>query len=120
MPNPSTRTKALLLERGYSVAKVEQRLLIPGKFVTKDAFGFADFLAFAPGRKFLLVQTTTGANLAARITKAQAIPEFNRWLVAGGEIEFHGWAKRGPRNEKKVWTCDVRRYPLDSDKEEDF
>jgi hypothetical protein len=42
---PAARSTKFLRDHGFSVCRVEQRLPIPGKFVTKDAFGFGDLLA---------------------------------------------------------------------------
>ena len=33
------------------------------------------------------------------------------WIKAGGKCEWHGWAKRGPRGRRKVWT--LRRVDHD-------
>lgn len=103
--SPTQRSTKHLRELGYLVAKVEQRLPIPGKFVTKDCFGWGDLLAVHPTLGIALVQTTSGSNLAARLTKAKGIAgPLIAWLTAGGRLLAHGWAKRGPRGQPKVWT----------------
>lgn len=103
--SPTSRSTAHLKTLGYFVAKVEQRLPIPGKFVTKDCFGWGDLLAVHPTLGIALVQTTSGSNLAARLTKAKGIAgPLIAFLTAGGKLLAHGWAKRGPRGQPKVWT----------------
>jgi hypothetical protein len=88
---------------GFCVARVEQRLPIPGRSVTKDCFGFGDLLAVSDAGGIVLVQTTTRANLSKREAKARAIPELGTWLRAGGKFFLHGWAKRGARGKRKLW-----------------
>jgi hypothetical protein len=91
---PAARSLQLLRREGYLAAVVE-RWLAPARRRV-DLFGFADLLAFhARDRMFLLVQTTTLTNMAARLTKARARPELGAWLQAGGRFEVHGWYKRG-------------------------
>jgi hypothetical protein len=111
---PTARSLALLRERGFLVARVEQRLPIPGKFVTRDCYGFGDLLIAGPddgnGFRFIaLVQVTSTSNLSAREKKIRLLPEARKWLVYGGAILLHGWSKKGKRGERKVWTVTERR-----------
>jgi len=77
--------------------------VMPG--VRKDLYGFGDILAFrASDYSMLVVQATSYANLNARIVKAKRIPEFDGWLAAGGQVEFHGWRKRKLKTGN-VWDC---------------
>lgn len=100
---PSARSTRHLRELGYFVATVEQR--IPHTFITRDAFGWADLLAVHPQRGIALVQVTSGSHLANRISKARTVAgPLTAWLLAGGKLLAHGWAKRGPRGAAKVWT----------------
>jgi hypothetical protein len=105
---PSARSTKWLKDRGYIVARVEQRLPIPGMFVTRDAFGFGDLLAARPGNGIFLVQVTSTSNLNAREKKARQIPELWTWLKSGGQFWLHGWSKKGPRGKRKVWTLTER------------
>jgi hypothetical protein len=110
MPSPSARSMKALRDEGYIVAKVEQRLPIPGKFVTKDCYGFGDLLAarrddVIPFQGVIaLVQVTSGSNHNARREKIMAEPLAELWKSAGGKIFLHSWAKRGPRGKRKTWT----------------
>ena len=100
--SPTQRSKAYLEKAGYSVAIVEK--WNQWAKIRVDLFGFADLLAFRVGVPIMLVQTTTASNLAARRTKLLNNQDAKRWVQAGGECVLHGWAKRGARGEKKVWT----------------
>lgn len=103
--SPTSRSTAWLRKRGFSVCKVEQRLPIPGKFVTRDAFNVGDLLAMKEGFGIALVQVTsddTGGNLTARIRKIIGIPETRAWLAAGGRILAQAWGRRGPRKEYRI------------------
>lgn len=71
----------------------------------KDFLGFADLVCIR-GNDTLAVQTTSGTNVAARIAKIRTIQAAALWLESPTRrIVVHGWAKRGPRGKRKVWTC---------------
>lgn len=118
---PTARSLALLRERGFLVAKVEQRLPIPGKFVTRDCFGFGDLLIAGESRGIekdgrwlgagfvALVQVTSTGNMSAREKKIRALPEAKRWLETGAGILLQGWSKKGKRGERKTWQVTERR-----------
>lgn len=110
---PTARSIQYLKKREVPVCRVEQRLPIPGMFVTKDAFGFGDLLAIFPGSfRITLIQVTSTNNLNAREKKICAIAAHQKWLEAGGTILLHGWAKQGPRGQRKVWTLTEREIML--------
>ena len=112
--SPSARSMKWFRENGWIVARVEQRLRIPGaKFPrTLDAFNFGDLLAAKPGEGVALVQVTSSGHLAGREAKILNLvisdndprPIAVEWLKSGGRILLHGWAKRGPRGQVKRWT----------------
>lgn len=129
---PTARSLERLRKMGWPAEVVEHRLSIPGmRHVTRDLFGFGDILAIGSGFN-LLIQTTTGSNLAARVTKAQTICLCGKlpdehvtakvrcreyrvalavWLsVPHNRAEGWGWALRGARGQRKVWT--LRRVEL--------
>ena len=108
---PTARSMKLLRDRGYIVCRVEQR--VPHSFRTRDAFNFGDLLAAACATAetfgtIALVQVTTASHLANRERKARDLTECWRWIRAGGRVFLHGWAKKGPRGKRKVWTCTER------------
>ena len=105
--SPTTRTLALLRKEGYTAVVAE-------KFnsfikIRIDLFGWIDVCAIHPDKKGVLgVQTTSGSNLAARITKAEALDSYKIWLKAGNSIEFHGWRKLKNLPGNRLWDCDRR------------
>lgn len=123
---PTARSLALLRDHGWLAEKVEQRLPIPGQFVTRDAFGFGDILAVrfgTGGSAIALVQATSSSNLSARVKKATTGPVadgLRTWLSAGGKFLLFGWGKRGPRGSRKTWTCRVAEVWLDDDSPNEF
>lgn len=100
--SPTMRSLKHLRELSWHVCKVEQR--IPHCFITRDAFNFGDLLAVHPENGIALVQVTSGSNVSARVKKARTVAgPLVAWLVAGGKLFVHGWAKRGARGAPKLW-----------------
>lgn len=99
--SPTVRSLALLRERGY-IAEVVERWN-PYARVRQDLFNCIDIVALRNG-ELLGVQTTTTANMGARVGKVLAEPAMKAWVDAGGSLVVHGWAKRGARGKPKVWT----------------
>jgi hypothetical protein len=104
---PTARTLALLRAEGWLAQVVEVYLAFCRQ--RRDLFGVGDVLAVRPGA-VLLVQCTTGDNLAARRTKALNEPRLRTVLESGVCFELWGWSKRGAAGKRKLW--DVRREPL--------
>lgn len=104
--SPTARTLAMLRELGYMAEVVER--FVPRVKVRRDLFGFCDVEAVHPDHGFLAVQATTMGNMAARRKKMEANGNVGTWLAAGGKVEIWGWAKRGARGQRKLWT--VKRY----------
>jgi hypothetical protein len=114
------RSVKYLRERGWIVAKVEQRLFMPqAKFpITRDCFSFGDLLSAHPAEKLIaLVQVTSRGNAKVRIRKItvyspeekENVPALaSKWLEAEGAIFVHGWVKRGrpPRWKVVIWQID--------------
>jgi hypothetical protein len=97
--SPTGLTLRMLRDEGYQAAVVER--WVPGKDIRVDLFGFGDVLAVHPrNRGFLIVQTTSLANVSSRLTKAKGKAELAHWLQAGGAFEVHGWVNRNGR-----WSC---------------
>ena len=109
---PTQRTLAHLRKEGYTVAIAE-------KFnsfikVRQDLFGWIDICAIHPDKQGVLgVQTTSTSNLPARITKAMALDSLKVWLQAGNRASFMGWAKRGARGKRKLWTLKEQEITLE-------
>lgn len=100
--SPTQRSLRHLRELGWSVHRTEYWNVFARRRI--DAFGWGDLLACHPQHGIALIQTTTTANLPARISKAKALGVLVAWVTAGGKLIAHGWAKRGPRGEVKRWT----------------
>lgn len=101
--SPTQRTLAYLRKRG-EVAQVVERFNQFAK-VRQDLFGFIDIVNLRTGA-IVGVQCTSGGNVAARVNKIlnECGDVAREWLLAGGRIEVWGWAKRGPRGKRKLWT----------------
>ncbi len=99
--SPTQRSLALLRKQGYRVAITEHW----NSFVKRrqDLFGFIDLMAI--GDPMLAIQTTSGTNVAARVTKILESDAARDWIESGHRIIVHGWAKRGGRGEVKRWDC---------------
>ncbi len=70
-----------------------------------DLFGYADVLCVKENET-LTVQTTSGSNVSARLSKIAACPGALVWLQSPTRrIEVHGWRKVGERGKRKTWQC---------------
>jgi hypothetical protein len=105
--SPTQRTMERLRSEGWTTDKVEQRLPIPGRFVTRDMGGFADGSAWKGGAGILAWQATSGSNVAAHITKVINSDKLREWILAGARFEIWGWRLAGARGTRK--THQVRR-----------
>lgn len=93
MSSPTQRSLALLRERGYVAQVVEQTIRGAGIVVFKrDLFGIGDIIAVRDGET-LLVQTTSGSNVAARIAKIAECEHVGAIRKAGWRLVVHGWRK---------------------------
>ena len=110
MTSPTQRSKAYAKKLGYAVAVVEHWNSFAR--VRQDLFGFGDLLCMKAGEPLLLVQTTTTGNMQSRIVKIAALPESALWISTGNTIAVWGWAKRGGKGKRKVWTLKAMNYPL--------
>jgi hypothetical protein len=111
MTTPAGRSLAYLRGLGYLVETVER--WIPHRRVRLDLLGCGDLLAVKAGEPGpLLVQVTTRDHQADRLAKALAQPGLRAWLACGGRFEVHGWAKVGPRGQRKLWDVTRRAVTL--------
>ena len=83
--------------QGYRVEKTEQRLPIPGKFVTRDLFDCIDAVAIKLGSRITALQITSdsGGNMTARMKKAVDVARL--WVSCGGEFQVWACSHRGWR-----------------------
>ena len=99
--SPTQRSLALLRKQGYTVAITEHWNQYAR--IRQDLFGFVDVLAVS--ERMLAIQTTSGTNVSKRVKKIIELEAAREWLEAGHRIVVHGWAKRGERGKRKLWTC---------------
>lgn len=72
-----------------------------------DLLGVIDIIALDGG--IVGIQTTSGANHAARRAKALAEPRLRQWIAAGGRFALWSWSKRGPAGKRKRWELRVEQ-----------
>lgn len=100
--SPTQRSLKHLRSLGYEAQVVEKWNAFAK--IRQDLFGWIDIIAVHAEKPGVLgVQTTTSANLSARLEKARGNGRLIKWLLCGGRLTAHGWAKRGPRGQPKVW-----------------
>jgi hypothetical protein len=87
---PTQRSLRHLRAAGYLAEVVEK--WIPGANIRRDLFGFGDVLAIREA-EVLLVQSTSGSNVAARVTKIAEAEHVGAVRKAGIRITVHGWRK---------------------------
>ena len=93
---------------GHVAEVVEKTIRLPGGRVFKrDLWGFGDVLIMDGLPGSLIVQCCVTGDQSKRLAKIQAEPHSQRWLSAGNRVVVEGWAKRGPRGKRKVWTLSV-------------
>lgn len=105
--SPTARSLAHLRRTGWTVDVVER--WNPGARARHDFLGFADLIAVHPmERRTLAVQACVTGDITKRVAKITANPHARAWLEAGNAITVLGWAKRGPRGKRKLWTMTER------------
>lgn len=98
--SPTQRSLALLRKQGYRVAVVEH--WNHHVRIRQDLFGVVDILAIKPGET-LAVQSTTGSNVASRVTKIADAEATADIRAAGWTFHVHGWRKLANGR----WDCRV-------------
>lgn len=101
MAKQSPTSKALqeLRTMGFICEKVEQRLPIPGKFITRDLFDVIDIVAMKPPETLLALQVTTRDHVNARMDKAVEKGTALMWVETGNRFEIWGY---GGKSGKRV------------------
>lgn len=103
--SPTQRSLKKMRKDGWLCAVTEK--WNPYAKVRQDLFGFIDVLCVRPD-EMVAVQTTSGDNVSARLAKLRSLPTVALWLSSPTRtIQVHGWAKRGGRGERKLWSCRV-------------
>ena len=96
---PTALSLRYLRRAGYLVDVAER--WIPGANIRRDLFHVIDLVAIKPG-EIIGVQTTSLANVPARIAKAKASAELAVWLQAGARFLVHGWTMHKGLHVPKV------------------
>lgn len=88
--SPTQRSLAYLRAQGYTVAIVEHWNAYAR--IRQDLFGIVDLLALRDDET-LAVQTTSAANVSARVTKIDESEHIAAIRKAGWRVIVHGWRK---------------------------
>ncbi|KGQ19896.1 hypothetical protein LF41_2403 [Lysobacter dokdonensis DS-58] len=101
--SPTSRSLANIRERGYTPWVVEYWNSFSRKRV--DLYGIFDIIAVGNGET-LAVQTTSGANVSARVKKIADSEYIDAIRKSGWRVEVHGWRKSS-RNRWVLRIVDV-------------
>lgn len=110
--SPTARSLAHLRKHGAIAAVVER--FNPGARVRQDLFGFIDIVALEPTKQGVLaIQACVTGDQSKRLQKIREEPRALAWLAAGNRIAVYGWAKRGARGKRKLWTLSETPYEIE-------
>lgn len=110
--SPTSRTLGHARKLGFEAGVVERRN--PRSFITHDLFGFVDVVAAGPGG-VLFVQACAAGDAARRKAKILSIPAWKSVVRSAAMVEVWGWAKRGARGKRKLWSVRRERLSLDGE-----
>ncbi len=96
--SPTQRTLVFCRKLGWTIAVVERWNMHAR--IRQDLFGCIDLVALN-GKQIIGIQSTSSANMAARITKIKDEPRALEWIRSGGRLFVHGWVKRANGR----WEC---------------
>jgi hypothetical protein len=108
--SPTSRTLQRARSWGWRIAVVER--WIPQMRRRIDLFGCIDLVALDEHDGVLGIQATSTPNMSSRVTKSktECREALTHWLERSNRFEVWGWAKRGARGKRKLWT--LRRVEL--------
>ena len=96
--SPTQRSLAKLRAEGYRAEVVEKFNAFTKR--RHDLFQVGDILAIRDGET-LLVQTTSGSNVSARVKKIAESDAIGDIRKAGWRVHVHGWRK----SSRNRWVC---------------
>ncbi len=106
MTGPVERSLRWYRKQGWYAYSVSR--YVPQAKRTIDFAGFADIIAYSPALACIVAcQATTTANQAARVSKILALDSASAWWKAGGDIQVHGWARKGLKGKRKLWQVTI-------------
>lgn len=94
--SPTQLTLAKLQKENYPLVQIVEKWNSWGR-VRQDLFGFIDVLAINEEGNTVAIQTTTLANIGARIKKISDSDNVSHVRKAGWTIIVHGWYKKNNR-----------------------
>ena len=94
--SPTQLTLAKLQKENYPLVQIVEKWNSWGR-VRQDLFGFIDVLAINEEGNTVAIQTTTLANIGARIKKISDSDNVSHVRKAGWIIIVHGWYKKNNR-----------------------
>jgi len=100
--SPTQRSLEMLRDKGYLCQIVER--WNPHARIRIDLFTIGDIIAIRDSET-LLVQTTSGNNLNARVKKIEDCEFLPAIIRAGWKIEAHGWRKL-----QSGWACRIVEF----------
>jgi len=115
--SPTARSLRECRDRGWLAEVVER--WIPQSRRRHDLFGCIDLVVLDGSPGVLGIQATSGANVAARVTKIrQMVDELGMphiWLARGNRIEVWGWRKlaKPVPGTRRRWDLRVVEVHLD-------
>lgn len=102
---PTQRSLAHLRAQGMVCAVVER--WNPHAKIRQDLFGCLDLLCLAPSGETVGVQTTSYANVSARVKKIAASEHIAALRKCNWRLLVHGWSKDRKTKHWKVREVDV-------------
>jgi hypothetical protein len=104
MSSPTQRTLAKQRREGWPLVEITERFN-PWSKTRHDLFSFVDVLCVRQD-SILAVQTTSGANVSARLNKIALLPSVVHWLSNPAcRLVIQGWSKKGAKGKRKLWEC---------------
>lgn len=103
--SPTARALAHCRKLGWDAGVVERRN--PYAHITHDLFGFVDIVAVDDCGTVRWLQVTRTDHMTNRIAKIEGDGKMRAiagYLSIGGRVEVWGWAKRGAKGKRKMWT----------------
>jgi len=106
--SPTARSLELLREMGYTCQVVEY-FHAPSRR-RRDFLGCIDIIGAHSVHGILGVQATDDTDHSKRARKARGC-DLEAWL-SHARMEVWSWGLRGPRGERKLWTCRIERIKV--------
>lgn len=104
---PTARTLVECRRRGWRAQVVERYNRFARRRV--DLFGCVDLVVLDGQPGVLGIQATTSPHVSDRVNKIrdECREAMAEWLAAGNRLEVWGYAQRGAKGARKLWTLRV-------------